>query len=121
MKEHDTEPDIETFGSDELDYIAGVRAYESIPVVKQAMRFMGSKDDVSRAEYWLRDSLIQSREIEGTTNEEKKQQLYELEIRTLEGNVTCSPCDYIIKGLKGEFYPCKPDIFEKSYKKLNKE
>lgn len=37
-------------------------------------------------------------------------------IATLEGAMVCSPNDYIIKGLNGEFYPCKPDIFKKSYK-----
>lgn len=38
-----------------------------------------------------------------------------LKIDTLEGEMTCSLGDYLIKGLKGEYYPCKPDIFEKSY------
>lgn len=36
-------------------------------------------------------------------------------IETLEGEMTASMGDYIIKGVKGEFYPCKPDIFELSY------
>jgi len=36
-------------------------------------------------------------------------------IPTLEGTMTANPGDYIIKGLQGEFYPCKPDIFEASY------
>lgn len=39
----------------------------------------------------------------------------ELRIRTLEGDMRADLGDYIIKGLKGEFYPCKPDIFEKKY------
>lgn len=29
-----------------------------------------------------------------------------------------SPMDYIIKGVKGEFYPCKPDVFEQTYEKI---
>ncbi len=37
-------------------------------------------------------------------------------IDTLEGKMTAQPGDYIIKGVKGEFYPCKPDIFEMTYK-----
>ena len=36
-------------------------------------------------------------------------------IHTLEGTMEVSKGDYIIKGIKGEFYPCKPDIFEASY------
>ena len=36
-------------------------------------------------------------------------------IKTLEGNHVCTKGDFIIKGVHGEFYPCKPDIFEKTY------
>lgn len=36
-------------------------------------------------------------------------------IRTLEGDMRASFGDYIIKGVKGEIYPCKPDIFEATY------
>jgi hypothetical protein len=37
------------------------------------------------------------------------------DIRTLEGTMHASPGDWIIRGVKGEFYPCKPDIFEATY------
>ena len=40
-------------------------------------------------------------------------------IETLEGKMRASKGDYIIKGLKGEFYPCKPDIFEIKYELIN--
>ena len=36
-------------------------------------------------------------------------------IKTLEGEMLASVGDYIIKGLRGEFYPCKPDVFEMKY------
>uniref|UniRef100_UPI00403FAC61 hypothetical protein n=1 Tax=Paenibacillus sp. FSL R10-2796 TaxID=2954663 RepID=UPI00403FAC61 len=36
-------------------------------------------------------------------------------IITLEGTIWASPGDFIIKGVKGEFYPCKPDIFAETY------
>lgn len=39
-------------------------------------------------------------------------------ISTLEGRMKVSPGDWIIKGVKGEFYPCKPDIFEATYEKV---
>lgn len=42
---------------------------------------------------------------------------YRLSIRTLEGVMEAKRGDYIIKGVNGEFYPCKPDIFEKTYEK----
>lgn len=38
-----------------------------------------------------------------------------LRIETPEGVMSVSPGDWIIKGVKGEFYPCKPDIFEMTY------
>lgn len=40
---------------------------------------------------------------------------YKLMIRTLEGDMYVHEGDYIIKGVEGEFYPCRPDIFEKTY------
>ncbi len=41
--------------------------------------------------------------------------LSEITIKTLEGPLHVSDGDFIIKGVEGEFYPCKPDIFEKTY------
>lgn len=38
-----------------------------------------------------------------------------LTIKTLEGQMQCAVNDWVIKGVKGEFYPCKPDIFEATY------
>lgn len=40
---------------------------------------------------------------------------YEMVIHTLEGDMKASIGDFIIKGLRGEFYPCKPDVFHKKY------
>ena len=42
----------------------------------------------------------------------------EITIETLEGKMKASDGDWIIKGVKGEFYPCKPDIFEATYEKV---
>ena len=41
----------------------------------------------------------------------------ECTIRTLEGEMDANLGDYIIKGVNGELYPCKPDIFEKTYER----
>jgi hypothetical protein len=43
---------------------------------------------------------------------------YYCEIKTLEGTMQCNCGDYIIKGVQGEIYPCKPDIFEATYEKV---
>lgn len=41
-----------------------------------------------------------------------------LHIKTLEGDMEAKVGDYIIKGVKGEFYPCKPDIFDETYQEV---
>lgn len=40
-------------------------------------------------------------------------------IDTLEGRMSAQPGDYVLKGVKGEFYPCKPDIFEATYEAVS--
>lgn len=44
-----------------------------------------------------------------------------MDIETLEGTMHASPGDYIITGVEGERYPCKPDIFEKTYEPAEAE
>ncbi len=44
-----------------------------------------------------------------------------LAIKTLEGTMVAQPNDWIIKGVNGEIYPCKPDIFEKTYEEVKHE
>lgn len=44
---------------------------------------------------------------------------YDPFINTLEGEMTISDGDWIIRGIAGEFYPCKPDIFEATYEAVS--
>jgi hypothetical protein len=44
-----------------------------------------------------------------------------IKIATLEGVMTAVPGDWIIRGVKGELYPCKPDIFKESYEEISGE
>lgn len=44
-----------------------------------------------------------------------------VKVRTLEGTITAFPGDWIIKGIQGEFYLCKPDIFEATYTQVDWE
>lgn len=55
-------------------------------------------------------AFVGSAYIGGENDNDKK-----IVISTLEGDMLASVGDYIIKGVKGEFYPCKPDIFENTY------
>lgn len=43
---------------------------------------------------------------------------FSMTIHTLEGDMTAKSGDYIIKGVNGEFYPCKPDIFTQTYMEM---
>ena len=57
-------------------------------------------------------------EINEFTKNEVENRESVLIIPTLEGDMYASLRDYIIKGVNGEFYPCKPDIFAKTYEEV---
>lgn len=83
--------------------------YRKKPIVIEAIQFVGNNaveinQFTNGASYPTAASL--------THYDWKKKQLV---IPTLEGEVIASYGDYIIKGIKGEFYPCKPDIFAATY------
>lgn len=78
--------------------------YRKKPVVIEAIEY--HTDDVLEAVKFVGESNCYLRPIEK-----------EFYIETLEGDMLVSDGDYIIKGIKGEFYPCKPDIFEATYEK----
>jgi hypothetical protein len=60
---------------------------------------------------WLADAIA-----DGTIEPEFRDEDYwYLTIKTLEGKMDVTPGDWIIRGVKGELYPCKPDIFEATY------
>jgi len=61
---------------------------------------------------WHGDNWHELMEFVGDALEIKGRRVY---INTLEGTMEAGEDDFIIKGIKGEFYPCKPDIFEGSY------
>jgi len=68
------------------------------PVVIEAIQFNGNFDEIEKF-------VGGDAEFRGS----------ELIVATLEGPLHASPLDWIIKGVKGEFYPCKPDIFTATY------
>lgn len=80
------------------------------PVVIEAIEFKGYNFDDVFAFVEMRSSDAPPMNWFPPTNH--------MEIETLEGNMKASPGDFIICGVNGEFYPCKPDIFEKSYEKV---
>lgn len=78
------------------------------PIEVEAIQWQGGADSYKACCLFIGLSI---EEIVACWNGDKK----EIYIATLEGIMTASIGDYIIKGVNGEFYPCKPDILEKSY------
>jgi len=80
------------------------------PVVIDAMRF----DDTLTAGN-LADFLGEKAHSDGLVSWGRDDPSAAITIHTLEGDMKCQFGDWIIKGVKGEFYPCKPDIFAATY------
>lgn len=87
--------------------------YRKKPVVIEAIQYT-EKTEFEIVQ-WSEGVVIPSPVLEPT--EDNPTGRY-LQIVTLEGIMTANINDYIIKGVKGEFYPCKPDIFELTYEKI---
>ena len=64
-------------------------------------------------EYYSTKTVIISESTSSSVN--TTEEIKSFKIKTLEGDMNVSKGDYIIKGIKGEFYPCKEDIFTKTY------
>lgn len=85
--------------------------YRKKPVEIEAMRFTEAEKD--RVYSWARGIQMSVHPAWGQNNEPL------LRIPTLEGEMTASIGDWIIKGVKGELYPCKSDIFDMTYEPAN--
>lgn len=88
--------------------------YRKKPVVVDAMQWDGNNH---RVMFVFLDGDHRSHlATEGTNFYIDHSKVYGgLIIKTLEGEHIATVGDYIIRGVKGEFYPCKPDIFESTY------
>ena len=67
---------------------------------------------------WVRDALHKWPSDGGMSFEPDHPDGARIIISTLEGAMIANPGDYIIKGVKGEIYPCKPDIFAATYDQM---
>jgi len=87
--------------------MSDVQKFRKKPVVIEAMKL--TRENYIDVYLWMSTSWEErsvSQLVDGTV---------EIYIHTLEGNMTARQGDWIIKGVQGEFYPCKPDIFEQTY------
>lgn len=87
--------------------------YKKKPVEIEAVQFNGR--NVGEIEIFVGKKLKSRVFSDAAYQAGVSAPLFEVDIETLEGTMTASPNDYIIKGVKGEFYPCKPDIFKATY------
>lgn len=88
-----------------------IEKYVKRPVIIEAVQWTGkNKDEIVSFVSYNNCSFVKSN---------KAPFGYNLVIFTLEGSYYASIGDYIIKGIKGEFYPCKPNIFEQTYERVN--
>ena len=88
--------------------------YRKKPVEIEAYKFDGSSSEAGKIKKWMEIGEYPKRGGIGTQDLGRI-----IEIQTLEGVITARAGDWIIKGVEGEFYPCKPDIFKKNYEKVN--
>lgn len=86
-----------------------IRTYKKMPVEIQAIQF----EDTLKCLKELSDFM-------GPITVDYKEHAPQLIIHTLEGDHRANVGDYIIKGVMGEFYPCRKDIFETTYKELER-
>lgn len=86
-----------------------VKKYMKKPVIIEAMVFEDTIDCLSELSDFMDNQEVKVSYVESEPK---------LLIETLEGTMSANEGDYIIKGISGEFYPCKPDIFHKTYEEV---
>lgn len=93
--------------------------YRKKPVVIEAVQYLNAPNE-SPIEGMIYPPPIGF--IDYSRHEDEKMHKFGIvsgpHIMTIEGPLHCSPEDWIITGIKGEKYPCKPDIFEATYEKV---
>ena len=88
--------------------------YRKIPVVIEAIKYDGTNS--SEVQKFCNDNCEVKKFYSDNTTTSDSDEL--IIIHTLEGDMRVSLGDYIIKGIKGEFYPCKGDIFLQTYESV---
>lgn len=92
--------------------VRAVTRWRKKPVVIEAMQLDGTAEQAMAVCKWVHEGGGRVMALSTNTGADL---FYDLSIRTLEGDMRADPGDWIIRGVKGEFYPCKPDVFAASY------
>lgn len=88
-----------------------MQKYKKKPIEIEALQIHGNISEIKNfigenGDAWISDAAWQVG---------KGRPITQVKIHTLEGDMYASDGDYIIRGIQGEFYPCKKDIFEQTY------
>lgn len=94
------------------------KKYRKKPVVVEAMRMNGTARNAAEVADWC-SGIPTCGGFRAPGESIPREGEWEVDIHTLEGIMTATPGDYIIRGVQGEFYPCKPDIFAKTYEEVD--
>ena len=93
-----------------------INKYRKKPVIIEAVIWTGN--NIEEIKNFVDESLLYNI-YDGAWEVGEAPVIVDMQIRTLEGNMSVSVGDYIIKGIEGEFYPCKPDIFKETYETVS--
>jgi hypothetical protein len=88
--------------------------YRKKPVVIEAVTWYGKYTDGTEWPGWFREA-VDAGVLFRSVGLGDSPEFSALQVKTLEGVMTANVGDKIIRGVKGEIYPCKPDIFEATY------
>lgn len=88
-----------------------MQKYKKKPIEIEALQIYGNVSEIKdfigdNGDAWINDAAWQVG---------KGRPITQVTIHTLEGDMTAKDGDYIIKGVQGEFYPCRKEIFEQTY------
>ncbi len=87
-----------------------IKKYRKKPVVIEAMQYLREKNIGKVMDWFAENDSSRELKFDPVANE--------YVIKTLEGEHLLTYGDFIIKGIAGEFYPCKPDIFHATYEEV---
>ena len=85
------------------------------PIVIEAIQFDGSLESAKEICEWCKGTVSNPNVSYMTFKIERLIDVEDFMIHTLEGDMLVSPRDWVIQGIKGEYYPCKPGIFAETY------
>lgn len=99
-----------------------IKTFQKKPVQIQAIQYIGVSNLLEVLKFtgkspeWHKFFNSESDYVEWVKNDNEIMKIF-----TLEGTMNALPGDWIIKGVQGEFYPCKPEIFKATYEEVADE